>query len=317
MSPLYSRNPLFFHLSNQGQGQARCCSAKEKLDFRPHNRCRNALRNLISVSSAPIAKLGDKKYYDLLGTLEVLRMVFQDSAVDGFELQLEPEWDSENPPLTDGDFADWTETPKFAFREILAILKEQRLPILSIHASRDIGNYLCSDRKRDLEKGTRLISDSLSLADDLKTEICVFHLWDTWKTRFDLNKLARIFLEAKSQFPRVMASVENIPTHLKQHTPFSLVEHFDFVTLDLRWAALYNELDKFESIMDRIVNVHLRGRLEQNKWVLDKSSFSFQEALGKIVNQWGYSGILTVEPEGGIASAFYANFIRAMKSLRH
>jgi len=244
-------------------------------------------------------------------------MVFQDSAVDGFELQLEPEWDSENPPLTDGDFADWTETPKFAFREILAILKEQRLPILSIHASRDIGNYLCSDRKRDLEKGTRLISDSLSLADDLKTEICVFHLWDTWKTRFDLNKLARIFLEAKSQFPRVMASVENIPTHLKQHTPFSLVEHFDFVTLDLRWAALYNELDKFESIMDRIVNVHLRGRLEQNKWVLDKSSFSFQEALGKIVNQWGYSGILTVEPEGGIASAFYANFIRAMKSLRH
>ena len=69
--------------------------------------------------------------------------------------------------------------------------------------------------------------------------------------------------------------------------------------------------------MDRVVNVHLRGRLEQDKWVLDKSSFSFQEALGKIVNQWGYSGILTVEPEGGIASAFYANFIRAMKSLRH
>jgi hypothetical protein len=275
------------------------------------------LRNLISVSSAPIAKLGGNMYYDLFGTLEVLKMVFRDSAVDGFELQLEPEWDSENPPLTDRDLADWAKTPKFTYGEILAVLKEQRLPILSIHASRDIGNYLCSSRKRDLEKGTRLISDSLSFADDMKTEICVFHLWDTWKTRFDLNKLTRIFLEATSQFPRVMAAVENIPTHLEQHTPFSLVKHFDYVTLDLRWAALYDELDKFKSILDRIVNVHLRGKLEQNKWALDRSSFSFQEALGKIINEWGYSGILTVEPEGGIASPNYDNFIRAMKSLRH
>jgi hypothetical protein len=275
------------------------------------------LRNLISVSSAPIAKLGGKKYYDLFGTLEVLKMVFRDSAVDGFELQLEPEWDSDNPPLTDGDLAEWAETPKFTFREILAVMKEHRLPILSIHASRDLGNYLCSDRKRDLEKGTRLISDSLSFADDLRTEICVFHLWDTWKRRFDVNKLVKIFLEATSQFPRVMAAVENIPTHREQCTPFSLVEHFDFVTLDLRWAALYDELDKFESIMDRIANVHLRGRLEQNKWVLDRSSFSFQEALNKIINEWGYLGVLTIEPEGGIESSNYGSFIRAMKSLRH
>ena len=45
----------------------------------------------ISVSSAPIAKLGGKKYYDLVGTLEVMRKVYHESAVNGFELQLEPE----------------------------------------------------------------------------------------------------------------------------------------------------------------------------------------------------------------------------------
>ena len=52
----------------------------------------------ISVSSAPIAKLGNKRYYDLLGTLEVMKKIYRESIVDGFELQLQPEWDSENPP---------------------------------------------------------------------------------------------------------------------------------------------------------------------------------------------------------------------------
>lgn len=277
----------------------------------------HVLRNLISVSSAPIAELGGKKYYDLSGTLEVLRMVFRDSAVDGFELQLEPEWDSENPPLTDAELADWTETPKFTFREILTLLRGQRLPVLSIHASRDVGNYLCSGRKGDLEKGKRLIHDSLSLADDLGTEICVFHIWDTWKTKFDLNNLKKVFLDITSQFPGVKASVENIPTHLKHYTPFSLAEKFDFVTLDLRWAALYDELEEFESIIDKVANVHLRGRLERNTWVLDRSSFGFQEAVDRIINEWKYQGLLTVEPEGGIESSSYDDFIGAMKSLKN
>jgi hypothetical protein len=93
----------------------------------------------ISVSSAPIAKLGNKRYYDLLGTLEVMKKVYRESIVDGFELQLQPEWDSENPPLTDTQFADWTKTRKFNIAEILTVLEKQELPILSVHTSRDIG----------------------------------------------------------------------------------------------------------------------------------------------------------------------------------
>ena len=58
------------------------------------------MANLISASSAPIAGFEDKEYYDLLGTIKVMKNVFQESVVDGFELQLEPEWDNENPPLS-------------------------------------------------------------------------------------------------------------------------------------------------------------------------------------------------------------------------
>ena len=274
------------------------------------------MQNLVSVSSAPIAKLGDKEYYDLLGTLEVLRAVYKDSAVDGFELQLEPEWDSEGPPKTDSDLADWTRTPKFRLPDILALLRKEKLPILSVHASRDVGCCLCSGRKRDVEKGKRLIFDSLSLSEDLGAEVCVFHVWDTRKEQFDFDALREVFLEIADQFSKVKASVENVPTCLKGRTPFALVEQFDHVTLDLRWAALYDELDKFESIVEKIVNVHLRGRLEGDSWVLDRSSFSFQQALNRIQREWRYRGLLTVEPEGGIDSSTYSNFIRAMKSLK-
>jgi sugar phosphate isomerase/epimerase len=272
--------------------------------------------NLISVSSAPIAKLGNKEYYDLLGTIEIMKRVFKESVVDGFELQLEPEWDSENPPSTDSDLAYWRKTPKYTVEEILALIKESELPILSVHASRDVGSYLCSNRKRDLEKGRRAIRDSLSLAAELGANVCVFHLWDTWKADFDVNHLKSILIDIAAQFPRVKASVENIPTHLKDSTPSALVGLFDHVTLDLRWAAMYNELNAFESMINHIVNVHLRGRLEGERWTLDRSTFSFYEALEKIRAEWRYSGLLTVEPEGGMNQPCFERFLKAMCSLR-
>jgi sugar phosphate isomerase/epimerase len=274
------------------------------------------MSNPISVSSAPIARLGDKEYYDLIGTLEVLKRVQQTSAMDGFEFQLEPEWDSEKPPLTDTELADWTKTPKYTLEEIQAILRRERLPILSVHASRDIGNYLCSNRQKDQKKGRKLLNDSLSFTESLGVKICVFHLWDTWRDRFDTTSLRSVFLDVSNQFPKVKASVENIPTHLSGRTPFTLVKSFDWVTLDLRWAVLYDELDTFEPIADRIVNVHLRGKLEGSRWVLEKAKFSFYEALNKIRNEWKYSGPLTVEPEGGIKSSSFEDFVNAMKTLK-
>jgi hypothetical protein len=83
------------------------------------------MKNLISVSSAPIAGLCDREYYDFLGTIEVMKKVVEAGVVDGFELQLEPEWDCENPPLTDTDWADWTTTPKFTAEKIVKLIKSQ------------------------------------------------------------------------------------------------------------------------------------------------------------------------------------------------
>lgn len=245
-----------------------------------------------------------------------MKRIYEEAAVDGFELQLEPEWDSENPPLTDAHFADWTKTPKYTTQEIVRLLKMESLPVLSVHASRDVGSYLCSDQERDWEKGKQVIYDSLLIADELGAEVCVFHLWDTWKTSFDVQHLQKTLLDVADQFPKVKTSVENIPTHLETYSPFALVKSFDFVTLDLRWAALYNELDAFESIIDNVVNVHLRGKLEGNRWAIDRSSFSFYEALNKIGDNWKYTGLLTVEPEGKIEGKFFENFLEAMRSLK-
>jgi hypothetical protein len=274
------------------------------------------MASLISVSSAPIAGYGDKEYYDLLGTLEVMKTIFRESVVDGFELQLEPEWDIEKPPVTDIILADWTKTPKYSAEEIVALVAKAKLPILSVHASRDVGNYLCSNREKDWERGRRVIHEALSIAEGLHSKVCVFHLWDTWKTDFDVHHIKRIFSDTVSQFPKVSASVENIPTHLKGFTPVELVRSFDFVTLDLRWAALYGELDSFESIVDTIVNVHMRGKLQGGRWFMDRSSFSFYEALDKIRRKWKYTGLLTMEPEGEINASFMKDFLKAMHHLR-
>jgi sugar phosphate isomerase/epimerase len=274
------------------------------------------MKNLISVSSAPIAGLGDKEYSDLLGTIEVMKKVFAEAVVDGFELQLEPEWDRENPPLTDADWADWTKTPKFTAEEVVELIKAERLPILSVHASRDVGSYLCSEKEHDWEKGRRVIQDALSVAEGLKAKVCVFHLWDTWKKSFDLYNAENIFLKTVERFPKVKASVENVPTSLEGYSPFMLVRSFEHVTLDLRWASKYNELDAFESIVDSLANVHLRGSLKRSKWFLERSSFDFYEALNKIRDDWKYSGLLTVEPEGRIDGSLFRSFLRAMRSLR-
>ena len=66
--------------------------------------------------------------------------------------------------------------------------------------------------------------------------------------------------------------------------------------MDLQWATLYHEFDRFEEIKDRIVNVHLRGELVQAIWSFKNSPLGFYEALERIRAQWGYQGILTMEP---------------------
>ncbi len=273
--------------------------------------------NQISISVAPATKVIQKRYYDLPGTIKLMSLLWQESVIDGFEFQNVAEWDDENPPRDEGEsrLAAWNESQKHTTDEIAALLQETGLPILSVHANRDVGICLCSDQEQDVKKGQRLIHESLSLAKKVDASVCIFHLWDTWKEAFDPGFLQNVLREIAPQYPRVKASVENVPTHLAGFTPFTLVRQFEWITLDLQWAALYDELDKFESVKECIANVHLRGRLEGSEWVLDGAPFVFYKALDVIRSKWDYSGLLTMEPSG-LRDGDWENLVVAMSTLR-
>ncbi len=276
----------------------------------------NPEKNLISVSAAPMTHIIKKPYYDLQSTIKVMNLLYYEKAVDGFEVQNLAEWCRENPPrddVTNERRAAWDRSPKYSPRDIEELL--QGLPILSVHANRDIGILLCSSDENDIIRGKKLLHESLWLAERIGAHVCVFHLWDTWKPDFDILLLKTIFCEAASHYHGVKASVENVPTHMKGVTPFDLVKDFEWITLDLRWAALYDEFDKFESLINRIVNIHLRGKLQNGTWVLDRAPFEFYGALTTIKN-WGYQKLLTLEPEGGIHDCAWEDLVTALHSLR-
>ena len=258
-----------------------------------------------------------KRYYDLPGTIALMKRLWRESVLDGFEFQNLAEWDARNPPRDEAEkrLAAWRESPKYTVDEMAALLREIQLPILSVHANRDVGVCLCADNEPDLHRGRTLIRESLSLAERIDARVCVFHLWDTWAECFDLAFLAGVLREAAADYPYVKAAVENVPTHLAGLTPFELARQFEWITLDLRWAAMYDELAKFGSVKERMANVHLRGQLRGSAWILDNAPFGFYEALDLIREEWGYAGLLTVEP-GGLREGDWDNLVGAMASLR-
>ena len=77
---------------------------------------------------------------------------------------------------------------------------------------------------------------------EISSSVCVFHLWDTRKQDFDIEFLRKILTEISLEYPGVIASVENVPTNLKGCTPYDLVKEFQWITLDLQWAAYITSL---------------------------------------------------------------------------
>jgi sugar phosphate isomerase/epimerase len=273
-------------------------------------------QNPVSLSATPATIMVQRPYYDLLGTVTMMERLLCESAVDGFEVQNIAEWKKENPPQDDvtGDrYTAWKKSPKYTVEEVAVLL--EGVPVLSIHGNRDVGIYLCSAEEKKEKKGKDLICESLLLAEKVGAGICVFHLWDTWKSHIDVPALHKYLDGVAVDYPGVKAAVENIPTHTKR-TPYDLVKDFEWVTLDLRWAAMYDELEKFESVKDRIVNVHVRGRLHHGTWVLTQAPFGVYEAL-KTIKGWGYKGLLTVEPEGGLDKGRWEELVQAMKSVKN
>ena len=68
--------------------------------------------------------------------------------------------------------------------------------------------------------------------------------------------------------------------------PFGLLREPEWITLDLRWVAVYDELDRSEAVKARVASVHLRGRLEGSRWVVGGMPFGFREALDTVKHRW-------------------------------
>lgn len=266
----------------------------------------------ISLSVTPVTGVFDRPYYDLAGTVEVMQQLIESKAVNGFEVQYVAEWDNRGPPLDDVSghrYTAWENSPKYTVDDVADFI--EGLPVLSIHANRDIGINLCNE---NVNGGKAKMCEALELAQRVGAPVCVFHIWDTWKPVVDIKGIKEI-LDGITPRYTVTAAVENVPTHVEGVTPFDLVKEFEWITFDIRWAAMYDEFNQFEAVKDKIVNVHLRGELENGKWVLNKAPFTLDEALSKL-GEWGYSGVLTMEPEGGIKKGGIDDVIDAMVSLK-
>ena len=278
--------------------------------------------NLISVTVAPLTRMIGKPFYDLEANVEVMERLWGESVLGGFEFQNLAEWDAANPPREEGErrLAYWNDSRRHTVAQIADKLVRTGLPILSVHANRDVGILLCSEREEDLDRGKRLVGESLWLASRVEAGVCVFHLWDTWKEAFDVGRLRGVLDEIAPRYPDVRASVENVPTHLPGRTPFDLADEFQWLTLDLRWAALYDEWERFEALAGRIANVHLHGRVVEGRWVLESEwalagRTGFYHVLDAMCERWGYSGLLTVERVPHDVS--WGDFVSAIASIRY
>jgi hypothetical protein len=278
--------------------------------------------NPISVTVAPLAKLLGRPFYDLPANLEVMRRLWRESVLDGFEFQHTAEWDAYGPPRDEGErrLVYWQAAAKHTVDQIAARLCEVGLPILSVHANRDVGLLLCSESAEDVARGKHLIRQSLSLCEQVGAGVCVFHLWDTWKEAFDVGFLRDALAEIAARYPGIRAAVENVPTHLAGCTPFELVKQFEWIVLDWRWAAVYDEWERFGSVVDRIADVHLHGEVREGRWALDPrwalaGRMDFDAALVEMCHGWGYGGLLTVERLPPDVS--WGEYVAAIRSLRH
>ena len=266
--------------------------------------------NKVSISTGCLPRLESRPFYELSSATRMMKRFLKESVADGFEFVLFPEWDSGNSPLTPSDAP--SDCERHTIEEIAEALEGKGFPILSVHANRDIGNYLCSEDAEKVSKGIRLVDECLRFTRKVGSRICVFHLWDTWKETIDLAHLQTVYKRFQKANPDIAFSVENVPTRIKGMTPFQLVKSFQHKTLDLKWASLFNEFDAFAKIVGQVDNVHIQGKYEDEAVVPTVGVLKYERALDRI-KEAGYKGIFTIELEG---KASYGEMLKCVAKLR-
>jgi sugar phosphate isomerase/epimerase len=277
-------------------------------------------RRVLSLSSISLPGFLGRRYYDLEATLFVMGMLSEEKVVDGFELQLLGEWNADYPPISvDSKYdrrMEWEICEKYSKEEIADGVRSRDLEVFSVHANRDVGVCLCSAEEELVSRGRRLMENALSLAEMVGAGICVFHLWDPWIEDIDFGRLRSTFGEVIRSYPGVKAAVENIPTYQKTRSPCELVQDYDWTTVDTKWAVMYGELEAFARLRERIVNVHLRGTLRRGSWRFEGSSTAFDEIIETVLRDWGYDGLVTVEPEDDLSGLQWNEVVHGFAVLR-
>lgn len=279
---------------------------------------------LLSLSTGSLSHLLGKEYYDFNTIISLMKTLYAHAVIDGFEFQKIAEWDSVGPPRDEyregiqiGARAKaWKSCSKYTIPELADSIRNMDLPITSVHANRDVGICLCGGGRDDITRGEELIDETLSLCNILGSDVAVFHYWDTRTKIIDRGFLHDLLNDYQSRHPRVRIAVENVPTSVEGLTPFELAKQYDSITLDTRWACMYDELERFHDILPRIVNIHLRGQLIDRQWVFDSSNWTFDEVVRLIRGKWKYSGLITLEPEGRYQNATVEDLTEALNILR-
>ena len=256
---------------------------------------------MLSVSSSPLNSHMDIQtpYYDLQSTVEVMDRVLSDCEIDGFELQLMEDWNKKNPPLSysnEKKISNWKKAPDYSVDDIVNMLLPLRESILTVHANKDIGILLCSENEKDVGIGLYLLHEALGISKRLQAKHCVVHLWDYWKKHFDFSRVCRQIVELGSD----KICVENIPTHYMDKKPNQMLTNFDSITLDVKFAYMFDEIMAYEGLCSRIRNVHLSGHLSDGVWHVEKvpkenMGSTLEEIIKNLVGSWDYQGIFTVE----------------------
>ncbi len=274
----------------------------------------------LSVSSAPLTSYLNKPYYDLKATVYIMKMLAEEHVVDGFEFQLLAEWNPNYPPLDKDTRYDrqleWENSRKYTEEQIADLLGGYGFTILSVHANRDIGICLCSTDEKLRKRGRELIERALVLTERLSAPVCVFHLWDTWLAEIDFEAIKRDITSLASEHPEVKASVENLPTYITDTTPFEIVRKYEWVTLDTKWADMYDELDKFDTIKEKLANIHVSGTYRGGRWLLTDSHVKFEQTLVKARELWEASRLLTIEPSGEFNDVKWKNLVAGIRLFR-
>ncbi|NWG10752.1 hypothetical protein HXY33_03240 [Candidatus Bathyarchaeota archaeon] len=264
----------------------------------------------VSISTGCLARLENHQFYELSSIMNMMEKLLEESEVDGFEFVLLPEWDAENQPITPTSAP--FECEKHSLKELVEILQPQVFPFLSVHANRDIGGYLCSEKTELVKKGVRLTKECLEFTKAVQSRICVFHFWDTWKEKLELSNLQNQYRKLQEDNPKIEISVENIPTKYK--TPFQLIQGFKHRTLDLKWASLFNEFDLFAKELAYINNIHIQGKYQEGRLAPTVGNLNYEKAL-KLLIETGYSGIFTIELEGTASYRDIVEYIKQVKKL--